>query len=181
MKKRLFDESALENIRGGARSYVDGVVDGAADYALGDSPIEQLFYIGLAARIEMHCSEYHTLWDVHCAQEEAAMLAHETAQRSGVLIIRPQASIPDGWRVDFLIHAYNMGRNGPVGWRKLIVECDGHDFHERTKQQAAKDRGRDRWATLNRFTILRFTGSELYKEAFSCASQVTDWAAEGLL
>src|ERR1041384_1385190 len=38
------------------------------------------------------------------------------------------------YRVDILL----------AGFVHLAIECDGHDFHDRTKQQAAYDRARDR-------------------------------------
>ena len=49
--------------------------------------------------------------------------------------IEPQFAI-DNYRVDFAIGPW------PKDGRMLIVECDGHDFHERTKEQAARDRSR---------------------------------------
>ena len=77
-----------------------------------------------------------------------------------------------GWRADFVIHRYDWicGK-----WRTVIAECDGHDFHERTKEQAARDRSRDRRASLSGFVVLRFTGSELWKDPLGCAEQVMAW------
>lgn len=63
--------------------------------------------------------------------------------------------------------------------RRLVVECDGHNFHERTKEQAAKDRARDRWLTSKDYDVFRFTGSELWRNPMACAEQVTDWALKG--
>lgn len=55
---------------------------------------------------------------------------------------------------------------------RLAIECDGHDFHDRTKQQAAYDRSRDRELfALGVFTI-RFTGSEIHHSAERCVSDV---------
>ena len=42
---------------------------------------------------------------------------------------------------------------------QVVVECDGHNFHERTKDQASRDRTRDREMTLAGFKVMRFTGS----------------------
>jgi len=52
----------------------------------------------------------------------------------------------------------------------LVVECDGHDFHDRTKGQAARDRRRDReiLEMLDLITI-RFTGREIHQAAEECA------------
>ncbi|KTS02505.1 hypothetical protein SB2_25460 [Methylobacterium radiotolerans] len=95
------------------------------------------------------------------------------------LIIVPQAQL-DGWRVDFLIYAWEFGRlSGRAQWRRLIVECDGHDFHERTKAQAAKDRGRDREFQMRGYTIMRFTGSELYASPLKCVGEIGDWIQMG--
>lgn len=54
-------------------------------------------------------------------------------------------------------------------WRRLIVECDGHDWHDRTKQQAAYDRARDRELLVLKFVTIRFTGSEIHHSPERCA------------
>lgn len=54
----------------------------------------------------------------------------------------------------------------------LFIECDGHDFHERTKEQAARDRQKDREIQASGFPVLRFTGSEIHRDLASCADQV---------
>ncbi len=56
----------------------------------------------------------------------------------------------------------------------IAIECDGHDWHDRTKQQAAYDRARDRWMLKNGVATLRFTGSEIFHSAEKCASEVMD-------
>lgn len=56
----------------------------------------------------------------------------------------------------------------------IFVECDGHDFHERTKEQAARDRSKDRQIQRGGFPILRFTGSEIFQNAGACAEEVFD-------
>ncbi len=68
-------------------------------------------------------------------------------------------------RIDFLL------RDPPV---QVFIECDGHDFHERTKQQAARDRKRDRQLQQSGTPILRFTGSEIYADPIGCAIEVFD-------
>lgn len=55
---------------------------------------------------------------------------------------------------------------------KFIVECDGHEFHEKTKEQAQRDKSRDRIFQANGFTVLRFTGSEIYQDAEKCANEI---------
>jgi very-short-patch-repair endonuclease len=54
----------------------------------------------------------------------------------------------------------------------LAVECDGHDFHEKTRQQARHDKARDRALVAAGWTVLRFTGSEIYADAPACVAEV---------
>lgn len=94
-----------------------------------------------------------------------------------------QFQLPD-WRVDFLFSVYSYWPRynvppRPEGWRSLIVECDGHDFHERTKEQAARDRSRDRWAQDNGYDVFRFTGSEIWRDPWGCGLQVLRWCEKG--
>lgn len=48
--------------------------------------------------------------------------------------------------------------------QKVAIECDGHDFHEKTKSQASKDKKRDREFQKEGYIILRYTGSEIVNE-----------------
>lgn len=68
----------------------------------------------------------------------------------------------EGYRIDFAL----IG-NG----RRVAIECDGHDFHERTKEQARHDRSRDRRMTAAGWAVCRFTGSEIHKDARRCAME----------
>jgi very-short-patch-repair endonuclease len=56
----------------------------------------------------------------------------------------------------------------------LIIECDGHDFHEKTKHQAARDKQRDRLLQSIGYKVFRYTGSEIHRDAISCAEEVID-------
>lgn len=49
------------------------------------------------------------------------------------------------------------------------IECDGHKFHERTKEQALRDRRRDRDLTALGMRVMRFTGREIWQDADACA------------
>jgi very-short-patch-repair endonuclease len=88
------------------------------------------------------------------------------------------------YRVDFLICA-RLG--GYADLHKVVVECDGHDFHEKTKQQAAHDKKRDPALTAAGFRVFRFTGSEIYRDPVGCASEIANylqdefWKKEGKL
>ncbi|KRE07439.1 hypothetical protein ASE63_22330 [Bosea sp. Root381] len=105
-------------------------------------------------------------------------LKSEADYKEDSIFLRTQVQLV-GWRVDFLLDAPVLNSAGDIDhWRQLVIECDGHDFHERTKEQAAKDRSRDRAASLAKMTVFRFTGAELWRDPWSCAKQVCDWATK---
>ena len=70
------------------------------------------------------------------------------------------------YRADFV-----MGVGG-FELLRLVIECDGHDYHERTKEQAAHDRKRDRYMIRHGYLTVRFTGSEIHQDAMACAADV---------
>jgi very-short-patch-repair endonuclease len=82
----------------------------------------------------------------------------------------------DKYRVDFLFSIISV--SGKT--HRLVVECDGHDFHERTKEQAIRDRSKDRRIQELGYKIFRFTGSEIYNKSFECARQICRWAEDAL-
>lgn len=82
-------------------------------------------------------------------------------------LIVPQFAV-DEYRVDFAL--FNRAERSV----KIAIECDGHDFHERTKEQAQRDKSRDRAIQMRGFKVLRFTGSEIYRKPMDCAREVYD-------
>ncbi|MGG1598507.1 endonuclease domain-containing protein [Cohnella massiliensis] len=72
--------------------------------------------------------------------------------------IMPQERI-ERYRVDFLIRYEPLHASGLI--KNLVIECDGHEWHEKTKEQAQKDKERDRALTKLGYTVLRYTGSEI--------------------
>lgn len=99
-------------------------------------------------------------------EEKLAAALHASTIRSVPIAITPQKDI-GGFVVDFLIEA---------GDRKVVVECDGHEFHDRTAEQAEYDKGRDRRLTAMGYLVLRFTGAEINRDATSCAAEIWDIA-----
>lgn len=141
-----------------------------------ESPIEDLLFSAMVALVRFCDCEYRhlivpsPLWPMSRLLQKPDLTT---------LIVEPQAQL-EGWRVDFLVYAWETGRiSGKEQWRRLIVECDGHAFHERTKEQAARDRSRDRDFQLRGYTVLRFTGSEIHNAPLDCARQISDWGSMG--
>ncbi len=94
-------------------------------------------------------------------------LARGGAFRPGLVVIQQ----PDilSYRADFLIGALSAPGAAPH-W--AVVECDGHEFHERTAEQAEHDRARDRAMTAAGYRVFRFTGREIWRDPKKCADEV---------
>jgi very-short-patch-repair endonuclease len=82
----------------------------------------------------------------------------------GDVLIAPQFEIGK-YRLDFLVTNKKTGE-------KIDVELDGHDFHERTKEQASRDKARDRYMQTNGFKVFRFTGSDVHQDVGRCVREV---------
>lgn len=89
--------------------------------------------------------------------------------REGVIVIKPQVQFGERYWADFLVSYHFFGADFTA-----VVECDGHDWHERTKQQAAHDRRRDRVCQRLGYRVFRFTGSEIRADPATCAFDLLD-------
>lgn len=79
---------------------------------------------------------------------------------------------PQDYRVDFLVHLERLEPGKPTTKVRFVVEIDGHDYHERTKEQAARDRLRDRMFTQAGYTVLRYTASEVYNDPVTVTEEL---------
>lgn len=73
-------------------------------------------------------------------------------------------------RVDFCV--YRLNKNDIP--EQIVIEVDGHDFHEKTKEQAQRDKRRDRILISMNYKVLRFTGSEVYKNPVAVIKEIED-------
>lgn len=90
-------------------------------------------------------------------------------EASSAYFLAPQVQI-GSYRVDF-VFAKAKYFDRPSKW--VVIECDGHDFHEKTKEQAARDKARDRFLSAEAGKVLRFTGSEIFRDVGACWEDVT--------
>lgn len=74
------------------------------------------------------------------------------------------------YRADFKVTARSED-----GEPSVLIECDGHDFHEKTKEQARRDKSRDRALQSAGYHVLHFTGSEIWRDPKRCAHEVIDF------
>lgn len=56
---------------------------------------------------------------------------------------------------------------------RVIVELDGHDWHERTPEQAQADKSRDRALQRLGWAALRFTGREVLRAPLQCQFEIS--------
>lgn len=57
----------------------------------------------------------------------------------------------------------------------VIVECDGHEFHQKTKAQVERDNQREYDIKKMGYDVLRFSGSQIYNNPFKCANDIFDY------
>lgn len=56
----------------------------------------------------------------------------------------------------------------------FAIEIDGHEWHEKTKEQAAADKQRERVLLKHNIIPIRFTGSEVYHSAVNCIKEILE-------
>lgn len=129
-----------------------------------DSPIERIFATAFHVVAQHSSPGLHTL----IAKDFDPKLW------PGIFLL-PQHPLL-AYRVDFVVRVpYVDGGYSP---RLLVIECDGHDFHERTREQAQKDRLRDRAVQAAGHVIFRFTGSEIWRDPIGCAQTAMAWVSD---
>ena len=101
---------------------------------------------------------------------ESAFLVCLLAQGSGIWlpddVFHCQLAV-DNYRLDFAFQDEAKGV-------KINVETDGHNFHERSPEQATRDRQRDRYLQANGWIVLRFHRKELEEKILPCANEVVN-------
>lgn len=89
-----------------------------------------------------------------------------------LLYLFPQTEIvANGNRyiADFLLDTDRIGGIYREHSLKLVIECDGHEFHEKTKAQVEKNNKRNFDLQLEGYEVLHFSGSQIYKDPLKCA------------
>ena len=72
------------------------------------------------------------------------------------------------YRVDFLIPVFYKNQGGKM----FVIECDGYEFHQKTKKQVEEDNKRHRELQRLGYEIIRFSGTEIYHKPHDCALEV---------
>jgi hypothetical protein len=174
-----------------ARSLAEELAEAAFDHCLSacESPIEQAFLAALLLEADCIDSEYISQEMYGCLDYEApdkprhrALYTFSVDDRvlGDCQIHTQHPLLVEGAlvRLDFALVVRPYPRRRDVcaardpRLKRFAIECDGHDYHERTKAQAARDRSRDRKLTRAGWTVVRFTGSELYRDPSACVKEL---------
>lgn len=133
-------------------------------------------------------ADFHTRWLSNSMMEspiEAAFwvwwsaLAHAGDIDGDYVTLRPQSDVEcviakRRYRLDFELcpkdgfreRAQALGMSLP----RFAVELDGHDYHERTREQVTQRNQRDRDLQADGWTVLHYSGSELFRDPEGCVS-----------
>jgi very-short-patch-repair endonuclease len=78
----------------------------------------------------------------------------------------PQAKI-GRFTVDFLLSTQHP-KSG------VVVELDGHQFHDKNKHQRSYEKARDRFLVREGYQVLHFTGSDIVRDPYQAAHEVME-------
>jgi hypothetical protein len=120
------------------------------------------------------CRSDWTCW-VYSADEYRRVVVEATdANYPRQFVLVPQLPVNDVGDVDLTIFIPSISKRRPVA----VIETDGHQFHERTVEQASNDRRRDRRLARYRISVLRFTGTDVVRGSEEFAQEVVDFVNE---
>jgi very-short-patch-repair endonuclease len=130
------------------------------------SPLEHLFWIASHVLCE---SEYQTVNpDPICMRDKDGKLQTELAFG---IYITPQHKV-EQYTVDFLIEQVGIGPDEHLG--PVVVELDGHAFHDKDKRQRSYEKARDRFLVKKGYRVLHFTGSDVCADPFKVAYEALE-------
>lgn len=157
-------------IKRSVRQVIERIQELSENTDWGETPIERALMLALHSELKFGGHEFT---DLFVFSKGSEFQEYDCGRVGLPLYVECQKVVLD-WPVDFLISFMAF----PPERKKvsLVVECDGHDFHERTKEQAKKDRSRDRALQAAGYQVFRFTGSELHNDPCACVDAILDWA-----
>lgn len=133
-----------------------------------ESPIEQVMLAYLVSAMDLAPS-FLDEWAIGRFGRGNFHLTGVTWPRSRLALLQQVQA--HGYRVDFAIVSTD-----DASLPRVAIECDGHDFHDRTPGQASRDRARDRHLTDHGWTVIRFTGADICGDPIGCANSAFNTA-----
>jgi very-short-patch-repair endonuclease len=163
-----------------------------------ESPIERMLYAALYTVVIENGGKFGS--SIFLSPDDPAIFRRRPVKDlnflgeiNAGLFIEPQRKIGK-YRVDFLIkygagaYSFEDGMRLVDKFKRVIVECDGHDWHETTEAERRSEKERDRFLQKSHvFTrkngaryrvegskVLRFTGKEITDDPFKVAMEILD-------
>ncbi len=153
-------------------------------YDVGDEEYDHR--VGMWKRSPLE-AKFQAWWDAKFVYE--AWLNHEMPR---LLWLRDQVEVKANghrYRLDFVpvydeprivgqeldprgVHSEHRTAHDPLRHPFIVVELDGHDFHERTKEQVRKRDRRDRDLQAAGWRLMHFSGSEFHRNPAKCVDEV---------
>jgi very-short-patch-repair endonuclease len=145
------------------------------------TPIEKLMRWAFTLREMVNLSFVNISVGFADGRTDLDKLMWHAASHKWQLMIVEQLKI-DNYRPDFVAIMGTVGDGDLNSVKVVAIECDGHNFHEKTKEQAARDKSKDRYLTARGVTVMRYAGSEVWADAMKCVNEVVslfeNWAVE---
>ena len=147
--KEMFFQYLEESEKSGFDGYLHFYVSGM-DYSECKSPIEIIFY--MAFRIISY--DYGIGFELIPQHE---IIADDKRYVADFVFYEKENDI------------FGFGRYKSKNDFKLVIECDGYEYHNSTKEQVAYDNQRDFNLKMAGYDVLRFSGSEIFDNPWKCA------------
>lgn len=64
--------------------------------------------------------------------------------------------------------------------KKIIIECDGYEFHQKTKEQVQHDNEREYKLKMAGYEVIRFSGSQIYNNPLKCAEDTYNYIMKSI-
>lgn len=131
-----------------------------------ESPIEDLFWIALDLLCEAHGLRLNP--DPEFDGDELI------ANPPGICALHQH--VLGNYRVDYcLTRAFRRltDSGSEIAFEPpVVVELDGHAFHDKDKHQRSYEKARDRYLVKQGYRVLHFTGSDVVRDPFKVAFEV---------
>jgi hypothetical protein len=142
-------------------------------WGLVGSPTEFILARAIFDKLDL-CEFDWSCW-VYSADEYRQQVVEATdANYPRQFALVPQWPVKEVGDVDLAIFIPSISKRWPV----VVVEADGHQFHQLTVEQASNDRRRDRRLVRYRIPVLRFTGTDVVRGSEEFAQEVVDFISE---
>lgn len=122
------------------------------------SPIEQIFI---------------TAFEIYCKYNNKESI-YLFPQRE-VIYNEKKYYIDFEFKSDYYLSCLVLGDKIKNHKLKLAIECDGYEFHQKTKEQVQKDNEREYDLKMAGYEILRFSGTQIYNNPLKCAEDTYNY------